>query len=55
MNTCPRCNTEVEVWADRSNGITVNFHCPNPKCPAGKPPWDTPNPKESHEADRSDS
>ena len=46
MNTCPRCGGVVTVWADRSGGITVNFHCPNETCRAGKGPWDTPPPTE---------
>lgn len=44
MNLCPRCERPVQVWADRSDGITVNFACDNAKCKAGKGPWDTPRP-----------
>lgn len=44
MNRCPECGGPVEVWADRSGGVTVNFACPNPSCRSGKPPWDTPRP-----------
>jgi hypothetical protein len=31
-------------WADHSDGLTVNFRCPNARCKAGKGPWDTPEP-----------
>jgi len=44
MNTCPECGGPVTVWADRSDGVTVNFRCPNVTCPSGKGPWDTPEP-----------
>jgi hypothetical protein len=37
------------VWADLSGGITVNFRCPNEACPAGKAPWDTPEPGVDYE------
>lgn len=47
MNTCPECNGPAEVWADRSDGVTVNFACDNPECPAGNGPWDTDRPEES--------
>lgn len=43
-NRCPTCGGPVTVWADNSDGVTVNFECTNQKCAAGKPPWDTPKP-----------
>jgi hypothetical protein len=45
-NTCPRCGGVATVWADNSDGVTVNFRCPNETCRAGKGPWDTPEPVE---------
>lgn len=44
-NTCPECGHPVEVWADRSGGVTCNFACDNPACASGNPPWDTPRPE----------
>ena len=41
MNKCPECHQPVDVWADNSGGVTVNFRCHNASCPSGKPPWDT--------------
>ena len=43
--TCPECGQPVQVWADRSGGVTVNFECLNVRCTSGKPPWDTPRPE----------
>ncbi len=43
-NRCPECNGPVNVWADNSDGLTVNFRCLNFDCPSGKGPWDTPPP-----------
>lgn len=40
--SCEECGGPVEVWADNSDGVTVNFACDNPACKSGKPPWDTP-------------
>jgi hypothetical protein len=42
---CPECGWTVAVWPDHSDGVTVNFHCPNPKCKSGKGPWDTDRPR----------
>ena len=42
--TCPTCGEPATVWADNSDGVTVNFECRNQKCAAGKGPWDTPKP-----------
>lgn len=44
-NNCPECGSPVQVWADQSNGVTVNFACDNAACPSGKAPWDTPRPE----------
>lgn len=43
-NHCPACGGPVQVWADRSDGATVNFACDEERCPAGKAPWDTARP-----------
>ena len=41
---CPTCGGPAWCWADRSDGVTVNFACDTPTCRAGKGPWDTPRP-----------
>lgn len=47
MTRCPECQSEVQVWADRSGGVTINFACDTPTCSSGKAPWDTPRPEEA--------
>lgn len=47
VNRCPACGGPVQVWADSSGGVTVNFACDNAGCSNGKPPWDTPRPSSS--------
>jgi len=42
---CPECGGLVTVWADNSDGISVNFECLNARCTSGKGPWDTPRPE----------
>ena len=44
-NACPECGRPVQVWADRSGGVTVNFACDNAACASGKGPWDTERPR----------
>ncbi len=41
MDICPGCGGPVTFSADDSDGVTVNFHCPNQPCEYGKHP--TPN------------
>lgn len=42
--TCPACGHIVQVWADDSDDVTINFACDNETCSAGKGPWDTGRP-----------
>ena len=44
---CPECGGPVQVWADKSDGVTVNFACDNKRCESGKAPWDTRRPREA--------
>lgn len=44
MNVCPECGDPVDVWADNSGGVTVNFACDNEACASGKGPFDTQRP-----------
>lgn len=36
--TCPGCGGPITFSADDSDGVTVNFHCPEPTCEYGKHP-----------------
>jgi hypothetical protein len=44
FHPCPTCSAPALIWADNSDGITVNFLCPNASCTSGKAPWDVPPP-----------